>query len=599
MIAMTSLSAPPHTMPSDTVRSGVSSFVVEAGASYTPHDPIVITSDSDFASQGWPGNGTETEPYVIEWLNITSPEKCIHIALTSVYFEVRNCFISSSSQSLDVGIELDAVANGAIEHCVVERHRVGIGLYSSNNCTLVHNTASDNTYPAFLLEESDNNTLAENTASGNLGIGFSLSWSNNNRIANNTAVNNTGNGFDLFYSDENIIVNNTAADSLDGGFYVETSCGNTLAGNTAKGNSYEGFIFWEADNNSFIGNTAIDNWQGIILYSSSGNKVMANTLIGNGMDIFGYDVSEWFHNVTGNTINGMPLGYFANLTGGIIDGSKYAQLLLVNCSGVTIRDGIFANASAGVELAYSANCTLMNNIAFNNSLWGFRLWASNNSHLVDNVATGNSLIGFYLVRSSQTALTGNTATGNLYRGYDLSRSSWNTLSSNTAAFNSVDGFGLFLSDNNTLSGNTATNNSEDGFYLGRSDGNILTNNTATSNMQYGISLSLSFWNTVYLNKIGHNGKSNAYDYGGLNSWDDGVSQGNCWSDYNGTGVYIIPGSSESVDHYSSCCPESNSTAEDRSASPFSEQMIIVAVGSATTVISLTIVASLRKRAKFS
>ena len=29
-------------------------------------DPIVITSNADFEAQGWPGNGSATNPYIIE-----------------------------------------------------------------------------------------------------------------------------------------------------------------------------------------------------------------------------------------------------------------------------------------------------------------------------------------------------------------------------------------------------------------------------------------------------------------------------------------------------------------------------------------------------
>ncbi|MBS3794064.1 MAG: hypothetical protein KGY80_04160, partial [Candidatus Thorarchaeota archaeon] len=37
-------------------------------ASYAKHDPIIITSNADFESQEWPGNGTQEDPYLIEGL---------------------------------------------------------------------------------------------------------------------------------------------------------------------------------------------------------------------------------------------------------------------------------------------------------------------------------------------------------------------------------------------------------------------------------------------------------------------------------------------------------------------------------------------------
>ena len=41
----------------------------------------------------------------------------------------------------------------------------------------------------------------------------------------------------------------------------------------------------------------------------------------------------------------------------------------------------------------------------------------------------------------------------------------------------------------------------------------------------------------------------AYDLGSANCWDDGVSTGNWWDDYSGSGEYSIGGSAGSVDHY--------------------------------------------------
>ena len=40
--------------------------------SYVIHEPFNITSDTDFEIQGWPGNGSFSNPYMIENLNITT-----------------------------------------------------------------------------------------------------------------------------------------------------------------------------------------------------------------------------------------------------------------------------------------------------------------------------------------------------------------------------------------------------------------------------------------------------------------------------------------------------------------------------------------------
>jgi hypothetical protein len=56
---------------------------------------------------------------------------------------------------------------------------------------------------------------------------------------------------------------------------------------------------------------------------------------------------------------------------------------------------------------------------------------------------------------------------------------------------------------------------------------------------------------IYYNQLGWNTANNAQDDGSGHMWDDGVSQGNAWSDYDEVGDYSIPGSAGSVDSYPS------------------------------------------------
>ena len=40
-------------------------------SSYTPHDPITIISNANFSDYGFPGSGTQEDPYRIEGYNIS------------------------------------------------------------------------------------------------------------------------------------------------------------------------------------------------------------------------------------------------------------------------------------------------------------------------------------------------------------------------------------------------------------------------------------------------------------------------------------------------------------------------------------------------
>jgi len=128
------------------------------------------------------------------------------------------------------------------------------------------------------------------------------------------------------------------------------------------------------------------------------------------------------------------------------------------------------------------------------------------------------------------------------------------LTNNTATGNAIDGFVLYIHGGNVLSDNTANGNAVNGFYLEKwlYGDSTLTDNTATGNSEYGVLLGPnSSGDVIFLNVIGPNGVANARDRGSANKWDDDVSLGNYWSDYNGTGVYPIPGTAGSVDRFPS------------------------------------------------
>jgi parallel beta-helix repeat protein len=79
----------------------------------------------------------------------------------------------------------------------------------------------------------------------------------------------------------------------------------------------------------------------------------------------------------------------------------------------------------------------------------------------------------------------------------------------------------------------------------------ITHCSFLNNTNVGIELTATTENfTLFNNRIGWNGV-NARDDGLLNKWDDGIAQGNAWSDYSGMGVYAIPGAASSVDNFPS------------------------------------------------
>jgi len=335
--------------------------------------------------------------------------------------------------------------------------------------------------------------------------------------------------------------------------------------------------------------------------------------------------------------------------------SLHEGICLENVIHGAIRDTIIDRHYRGISLYDSSICTLTNNTATINYWSGLSLIGSDNCTLTNNTATSNSQFGFNLISSNNCILTNNTAMSNDY-GFYLSESNNCTLVSNTLARNgiNIDGWsvshwlhyfsnntvnnkpmgyfknltsiiidgsrygqviaancteikvkdGIFTDvsvgiqlgfcANSTIANNTATDNSLYGFYLRSSDNCTLTNNTVSDNQLYGIYLGTGCeYNRLYLNRLGNNSESNAKDNGGSNSWDDGVSSGNYWLDYNGTGIYQIPGSAGSVDNYPFVWEPVTTTTTTSGVETI--MMILVLSGAGITVLVIVIIVVMRKR----
>ncbi|MFX0065807.1 MAG: hypothetical protein ACFFC7_26840, partial [Candidatus Hermodarchaeota archaeon] len=90
------------------------------------HAPIYINGNEDFKttaqSEGWLGNGSLTNPYLIEGLNITTPSyaESVVIRNTNVYFQVINCLIESYFKLYWYsGIYFDNVSNAIISNNII------------------------------------------------------------------------------------------------------------------------------------------------------------------------------------------------------------------------------------------------------------------------------------------------------------------------------------------------------------------------------------------------------------------------------------------------------------------------------------------------
>jgi parallel beta-helix repeat protein len=250
---------------------------------YKAHSPISIESNADFitqaTSENWKGNGSVTNPYLIEGLAIIGPSDriLIKISNTDVHFRITNCYLSQGN----IGISYDHTTNSHLSHNIVTNNgRIGINLDYSQNNILINNTVTNNSGTGVSIEFSGYNNLSNNMIFNNNGIGISIYSSGYGSLSNNMIINNSGRGISLVLSEHNILLKNTVSNNSDTGIFLDQSQYNIVASNTVTNNYWTGIFLRSSGNNNLAINTVTNNGGfGIILHGSSINTLAGNAVI--------------------------------------------------------------------------------------------------------------------------------------------------------------------------------------------------------------------------------------------------------------------------------------------------------------------------------
>ncbi len=230
--------------------------------------PILINGNDDFAQKasenGWPGDGTATNPYIIENLEITTTtSNAFSIINTTVHFIIRDCTASAYTYGFPLplhGFYLDNVTNGVLENNVVhDSNEEGFFLVNSHDNTLKNNTAHDNGKSGFFLVNSSNNMLENNKVHANQE-GFRLMESDDNQFLNNHVFNNSR-GFFLESSNGNLIKFNIIENNGNHGVVLDaSSTSNTITFNDfIQNNGGSGQALSDSSDNDFDYNYWMDH----------------------------------------------------------------------------------------------------------------------------------------------------------------------------------------------------------------------------------------------------------------------------------------------------------------------------------------------------
>ncbi|MGY5875632.1 MAG: NosD domain-containing protein, partial [Candidatus Thorarchaeota archaeon] len=543
----------------------------------------MIDTDDDFSDQGWTGNGTEEDPYLISELIITTGSESIQIRNTRAYFVIENCIIVSHDSHYESAIKLQNVTHGLVRGCSVDAYGDGIEFDNVNESSILDNTVTNAGY-AYLIKNSHWCSILNNNATGvnntiyNWGYAFVIEYSSHCTISNNYAYrqpfsefyrysiglrwseycNVTYNSIEdsdeigiVLYLAHNCRIENNIIDgyrhvysNTETGLYHHSSHNCIISGNKITECS-DGMHIESSTNCTISENIVTDGSPDVWLESSSHCKFKDNMLSHSGVYVTGYSLSHWLHTMDNNTIDERPLGYFQNMTGMDIEGSLFAQVILANCSYVTLSDSQFQGAYYPILLGYSKDCLFQNNTISAPSISGFYLVHSDRCSLLDNNIDVRGT-GIRLDYSDDCKLANNYLTDSNVYGFYIYGLHDCEIRNNLVTdihwpFLVIYSHHCNLTQNRVFRG-------EYGIHLGHADYCIVSNNTVVDIATNGVSIQEGEYNQMYLNTLAFNGENNAKDDGQFNSWDNGV-QGNYWDDYDGSGTYLVPGSAGIVDHY--------------------------------------------------
>nr|CBH38693.1 hypothetical secreted protein [uncultured archaeon] len=468
------------------------------------------------------------------------------VTLKGIGYPVVDANGSGSAITLNAdGITLEgfnATNSGSMWECA------GIRVISSNN-TITGNNVCNNGWNGISVDSSSNNSITGNNVSNNNGDGIGISDSSNNTITGNIVSNNSNVGIWL-------------------SSFVLFPFNNTITGNNVH-NNYGGIYLSRSSNNSITGNNVGDNNDdGISLSRSSNNSITSNTFVNDGLSVD----DSYQNTVEGNTVNGKPLVYLEDASDYTVEDA--GQVILVNCTNITVENLDLANTSVGVALWNTEDSKVLNNTVSNNGN-GISISRSRNNSITGNKVNNSSIGGISLWYSCNNTITGNNVCNNSIGGISL----WDSCNNNTITCNTFVNCGLSIFEHyqnavgdNTVNGkplvylvdaseytvedagqvilvncnnitiegldlsntsvgielwktedskvlnNTVSNNSNTGIILSSSSNNTITGNNVSNNGNDGIDLSDSSNNSIYLNNFINN-TDNVDSYASTNIWN--------------------------------------------------------------------------------
>ncbi len=459
---------------------------------YESIDPIKIKGNTDFEStaekNNWNGNGTVSNPYIIEGYNINGGDMgyCISITNVTLHFVIKDCFIHGTLSVEGSGIILKNVSNSLIKNSLISNNKIAIKYKNVTSSISKKNELLDNEFSFMILESKAINVSQCNINTIERGVsiinskhimitncnitdkysekeymhtyGIRLSHSSFNLIKGN--IVNITNGDSIFVgeSSNNIFNSNIILKSEGYGLALIFSSNNNVK-NCTLTNCAEAIEISHSLNNLILNCTINNNEEnGISIEESINITLKENNLKNCGIKIGLAPAAEYknqnpkywtSHQIDkSNIVNGRPVFYWKNKENRSLP-NEANQAILVNCSNIRIENRNFIGKMLPLQIIFSTNIDLINISFKGNSMGGVLQYQTNNVNY-KNCDFWNNSFGIKIVASSNyTSICNSTFVSN-WDGLVIRGRSDTTLVSDCFFKGNYDDIFFWETDNNTL-----------------------------------------------------------------------------------------------------------------------------------------------------
>lgn len=289
---------------------------------------------------------------------------------------------------------------------VSELGRAGIFHSNVNHTTILDNWLLLNDFGIYASESNDNsihdNVIGSSEFYDNWGI--VLHYTDNNLIYNNviSGLDTYAVAIELISAQNTKVHNNSLSGSYDLGFI--NSSNNIIENNTMYVGTFWAHILIQNSSHNILQNntcTQGDNYfnDGVEIYDSSNdNQFLHNTFNRVGIVIF-----NSYHNIYhDNTVKSQPLVVLEDVTNYTFD-SQVGQLILVNCSRISVINQELSDINIGLEL-FRVKDSVVNNVRIHSNNYEGIYSAFTENVSYSNMTLGDNICGIQVWNCHRTEI---------------------------------------------------------------------------------------------------------------------------------------------------------------------------------------------------